>query len=63
MDLSFKEDTDVNVRVYYIQEIIKEFPSEIKDKGTSPAAPYLFDKNDHGEGITIEETKISTLSC
>ena len=43
--------------VGYIQEIIEEFPYEIKRKVPTPAAPNLFDTNRSGNQFWIRGGK------
>jgi hypothetical protein len=44
--------------VRYLHEIVKEFPYEIAGKVTTPAAPQLYDKNENGTLLSIDDSKI-----
>ena len=57
MDLSFTNKKLTISMVGYIQEIIDEFPYEIKGKITTPAAPYLFDKDEQAINLGPDEAK------
>jgi len=42
----------------YLHEIVDEFPYGVPAKASTPAAPYLFDKDDNGNLLGAEESKI-----